>query len=233
MAARPYTKAPPKPVYDWSGFYLGVNGGWADQVDRRDLVFTNSLGVSLPPTPGLRADGGFGGGQIGYNWQQGAAVFGFEADIQGADITDSFPTRFVGLGTNLAASRKIDYFGTVRGRIGLAWKNVLFYVTGGFAYGDVQNTYFLTSVPPGSSTNLSDKSVQTGYAVGGGAEWLFAPNWSVKAEYQYIDLGSYVLSAPVVPPNGIVITANSTKNDFHTARVGVNYHFGGPVVAKY
>jgi outer membrane immunogenic protein len=232
LKARP---APPTmdPAISWSGFYVGVNAGWADQGDRRDLTFTNSVGNATPPTPGLRASGGFGGGQVGYNWQRGAAVFGLEADIEGAGIRDNIPTILIVPSATLTASRKIDYFGTVRGRLGLAWNNALFYITGGFAYADVENVYLINATTSNSFTPIADKSLQTGYVIGAGGEWLFKPQWSLKAEYQYINLGSYILSASVVPANGNFLTANSTRNDFHTVRIGLNYHFGGPVIAKY
>jgi outer membrane immunogenic protein len=224
--------APPVPVYDWGGFYIGVNGGYGWQENRPDLTVMNQFGT-LATTTGLSASGGFGGGQAGYNWQRGIFVFGLEADIQGADITDGFTARTVDTAGDLLSSyRKIDYFGTVRGRIGLASNNWLFYATGGFAYADVKNNLFVTNATATASATLNSNAVQTGYAAGAGIEYAFNPSWSIKAEYQYIGLGGYILSAASVPP-GTIITSSFLRNDFQTVRIGINYKWGAPVVAKY
>ncbi|ADP72495.1 porin [Rhodomicrobium vannielii ATCC 17100] len=133
------------PVATWTGFYAGLNVGygWNDDAD---------------------ADGIIGGGQIGYNWQgafgTSPLVLGVETDIQGSDIKND-------------NDDKLNYFGTVRGRLGYALGNSLVYATGGFAYGEFDG---------------ADKT-STGYTVGGGVEHKFTPNLSVKAEYLYTDLG--------------------------------------------
>jgi outer membrane immunogenic protein len=231
VKARP-APAPVDPAYDWSGFYVGLNGGYGWQDHRPDITVMNQFGT-LATTPGLQASGGFGGGQAGYNWQRGWVVFGLEGDIEGASIRDGF-NRLVDIaGDNVNASRNISWFGTVRGRFGFAVKNFLFYGTGGFAFGGVQNTLLVSN--GGLAANLNSNSTQTGYTAGAGAEYAFNRSWSVKAEYQYINLGSYTLSAPVLPPNGIIVSSTRLTNDFHTVRVGVNYKWGAPapVVAKY
>ncbi|BAT60475.1 hypothetical protein GJW-30_1_03018 [Variibacter gotjawalensis] len=134
------------------------------------------------------ADGVTGGGQIGYNFQFSPNfVFGLEADVQGADIKSGAVT------TNL--------WGTVRGRVGYAFDNALVYGTGGYAWG---------------RTELGAlKDTRSGYAVGGGLEYAFAPNWSTKVEYLYVDL-------------------EGRAADFSVVRLGVNYRFpAAPIVASY
>jgi len=217
--------------YDWSGFYIGGNGGWGWQDRRPDITLMNNFAV-IVTTPGLKASGGFGGGQAGYSWQQGPIVIGLEADIQASAIKDAF-SRLVDPVDNLAGSRNIDYFGTVRGRVGATVNNLLIYGTLGFAYAHFTNTELVTTTFSSLSANLTNTSTKTGVAVGGGLEYGLSRNWSVRAEYQYIGIPGDSLIAAVVPPNGIVISGNRLTDNFQTVRVGVNYRFGTPVVAKY
>jgi outer membrane immunogenic protein len=202
LAARPYTKAPVAmaSVYNWTGFYLGIVGGgaWEDS--------------STDP----KVKGGFVGGTGGYNWQTGNVVFGLEADAAWADLSAS------GLVGGLTLSNKIDALGTVRGRIGYAVNNVLFYGTGGYAWIDNK----LTVSALGGS--VSDTKLRSGWTVGAGVEAFFAPQWSVKGEYLYRSFtGETYFSG--TPP----FAFNTGTDSFHTVQVGVNYHFGGPIVAKY
>jgi outer membrane immunogenic protein len=224
------------PVFtNWTGYYVGVNGGggW-DAEDRRNIVITTTpaLGGYPATTRGFDANGGFGGGQIGYNWQGAffgpSIVFGVEADIEGSNIHDGFHDRVLNaFGDTLNTKRGVDWFGTVRGRLGYSFGNFLVFGTGGFAYGEVHNRFFnVLPVAPIGTVNLRRDRTETGFAAGGGIEYMFAQCWSVKAEYQFIDLGSYRLSALEVPPSGFTFTTNKIDNDFHTLRVGVNYHFG-------
>jgi outer membrane immunogenic protein len=207
-------------------------------------------------------DGFIGGGQIGYNWQFNRSVAGLEADIQGigrhgassllATVVPSpaFPANPLTL--TATVSRSIDYIGTVRGRVGwLATPSVLLYGTGGLAYGKVNvssninvaqscgpGCFFLT--PPASFGSSS--VTRAGWVVGAGVEWMFAPHWTARAEYLYYDLGNVTASSTLVGLNGIGVVgalfmtsfAQATNRfDGSIARVGVNYTFGGPVVAKY
>jgi len=247
LAARPYTKAPMAPmvaVYNWTGFYIGVNGGgaWGNSsgtLDSFTAGFTQAVADGgTPALLGAKHEGYFGGGQIGYNWQATNFVFGLEADIQGADIGRTTTVIFPGGGlTNPSVSTgrdHIDWFGTARGRVGFAVNNVLLYGTGGFAFGGVQ-TSVSNVYNPTTSGNFfgSSSDTRTGWAAGAGIEWGFAPNWTVKGEYLHIDLGSS--NTTIVDP--VNFPAESATYRFHheldTARIGVNYKFGGPVVAKY
>jgi len=207
LAARPYTKAPapvPVQIYNWTGFYIGGFGGygWTGDV-------TSRVG-------GIDMTGGFGGGTLGYNWQNGNFVYGIEVDAAGADISAS-----VGVPGVLWAKSQINAFGTVRGRLGITPSpSSLLYVTGGYAWANNK-----LSVDVGGIT-ASDSRTHGGWTVGAGLEYMFAPSWSAKVEYLYADLDSQDYF------NGTVASGRTSLN---SVKAGINYHFnwGGPVVAKY
>ncbi len=230
--------APFRALADWSGFYAGVNFGYGVDANPTDRSFSDSGVFFIFPfsdtgqTSGLDRSGVFGGGQIGYNVQKGVFVFGAEADLQGSGIGDrngslgtltiapvSFPQPYSDKGN-------IGYFGTVRARLGYAYDNALFYVTGGFAFGEVKETI---TFPGLFLQTMKRDNVDTGYALGAGVEYKLGGAWSVKAEYQYIDLGSHALSASYNDSAGDseVIRTNAISNSIHTARIGLNYHLGG------
>ncbi len=199
-------------VQSWAGFYAGVNGGyaWSDHSDKFALA---SSGF-----PGIDPKGGFGGGQIGYNWQgvwHPHLVLGVEADIQGAGVEDK-ATDAIG---NVFKSR-LDYFGTVRGRVGYAFGPSLIYATGGFAYGGIRNDAISVGPIP-----FSFSGTATGFAAGGGWEYQFSPAWSLKAEYQFIDLGRNDPRNPVFG-SACPFGPKCEEDAFHTVRAGINYHFG-------
>jgi outer membrane immunogenic protein len=210
-----YKAPPPVAEFNWSGFYIGVNGGYGWSTQR-----TYNFTVDNPTGP--KINGGFGGGQIGYNWQMNNFVLGAEADFEGSGIRGSVLD--VNFGDTMQT--KVDYFGTVRGRAGLAFSTALVYVTGGFAYGHV-NTSVSGPALIGSPYNLD--RISTGYTLGGGFEYAFTPAWSVKGEYQYVDLGKNdpvnaagVRFTALAPP-----TTNVNRTAFNTVRIGLNYRFGG------
>jgi outer membrane immunogenic protein len=186
LAARPYTKAPPPAIaaiYDWSGFYIGINGGGGSAHKCWDFLDTTGAVTGVPGTlvgEGCHnATGGTVGGQIGYRWQTGQWVFGVEGQGNWADFTgDNINTAFA-----LRNRSKIDSFGLITGQIGYAWNNVLFYVKGGGAVVGDQFRSFDTA------TGLEfDRANNTrwGGTVGAGLEVGFAPNWSVGVEYNHI-----------------------------------------------
>jgi outer membrane immunogenic protein len=179
----------------------------------------------------LGASGGFGGAQIGCNYQAGPAVFGIETDFQGSGISKSFgPTALaVPAVLTVSASDKLKWFGTLRGRLGYAADRVLLYVTGGLAYAN--NSFELTGVDAvANSFTISSDTTKTGYVLGAGVEWAVVGSWTVKAEYQYLSFGEVgpftvpVLNAGGVP-NGVLVTTPSHKADFQTIRIGFNYLF--------
>jgi outer membrane immunogenic protein len=177
----PYTVTQPLNAYSWAGPYLGGNIGY------------NWGSIANNPT---KPSGFAGGVQGGYNFQNGTPfVFGFEADIQGSSADDRFaPWKFSN-----------PWFGTVRGRAGYAFNNVLFYATGGLAFGELR----------GETFGLSETHTNVGWTVGAGAEMGFAPNWSAKIEYLYVDLAN----------SRFAITGTSNGYSFGLVRAGINYHF--------
>jgi outer membrane immunogenic protein len=209
-------KDTPYVAANWSGWYAGVNGGygWNDEV---------SNGLTDDSPHGAKPEGGFGGGQIGYNWQgiwHPHLVLGVEADIQGSGIDGSFHD--VNFGDTGKTS--LDWFGTVRGRVGYAFDRALVYFTGGFAYGGLDKSF---SGPVLTGTPYHYNDTATGYVLGGGLEYKIAPAWSVKAEYQYIDLGKNDLTNPAGLGLSRFTGYSIYKEDaFSTVRGGINYHFG-------
>lgn len=199
---------PPPPVFSWTGLYGGVNigGGWSDHTNGSSFPFFTSEG---------QLSGVIGGGQVGFNYQLAPMfVVGVETDFQGTSLS----THDGGL---FALNRRVDWFGTVRGRAGVALldQRLFVYGTGGFAYGEVRREFF------GDFRNTN-----TGWTAGGGAEYApaFLPNVSVKAEYLYTDLRAN---------DGGLFFANNGRLKFHTVRAGLNYHVNlfapAPVLARY
>ena len=176
-----YGAAAPYRTYNWIGPYIGVNAGypWGSA--------SNS---------GASPSGLIGGAQGGYNWQIGEFVFGAETDLQYSGANDTFA----------AWKFSNPWFGTLRGRAGYAISNVLFYGTGGLAFGELT----------GQTFGLSESHATAGWTVGLGAEVGLAPNWSAKIEYLYVDLSSSQF---------VTVTNTSNGYRFGTFRAGVNYHF--------
>ncbi|WP_377829093.1 outer membrane protein [Bradyrhizobium lupini] len=176
----PYTVNQPLNAYSWAGPYLGGNLGyeWGS--------------VSNNPA---KPSGFVGGVQAGYNFQNGPWVFGVEGDIQTAGADDTFaPWKFSN-----------PWFGTLRGRAGYAFSNVLFYGTAGLAFGELRAQTF----------GWTESHTSAGWTIGAGAEVMFAPNWSAKLEYLYIDLST----------SQFAITGVSNGYSASVVRAGVNYHF--------
>jgi outer membrane immunogenic protein len=199
-APPPVTKAPPPPAYvpfSWTGFYVGVNGGYG---------FGRSKWDGLPATFDVK--GGLVGGQLGYNWQFGQFVYGLEGDGDWTDLR-GHANAVRCAGTTLCQTRN-DFLSTVRGRFGLAVDRLLPYATGGLAVGNIKAT-------DAAFTGV-DKT-REGWTVGGGLEYALAPNWSVKAEYLWVDLGKENCSIVCgLPNNNVSLTSN-------VVRGGINYRF--------
>ena len=216
LPARTYTKAPAPvyaPVYNWTGFYLGGHIGAAFSGDDG---FATTLGTLV----GTKQDAAFmGGGQLGADYQFAPNwVLGIEGQISALTNNDR---TFTDTATGDVLRSKSDWLASVTGRLGYTWGPGMIYAKGGVAFRDDSIGATLGFQPA-----TTDRE-STGWTVGGGLEYMFAPAWSAKVEYQYYNFDT----TNVVTPAG----ALSYKDDIHTVKVGVNYHFnwGGPVVAKY
>jgi outer membrane immunogenic protein len=227
LAARPYTKAPPMiaAIYDWSGFYIGANGGWG-QAHRNPHITVLGTDVNLGSHD---ADGGTIGGQIGYRWQASQWVFGVEAQGNWADFSGSHNLTVGGVPIPGTIGRsKLESFGLFTAQLGYAWNNALLYVKGGAAVTD--NKYNVDVF--GVNVLRSGNDTQWGGVVGVGLEYGFAPNWSVAVEYDHIFQDNRDVGFNAVPGGGFVLNAN-IRGDVDLVTARVNYRFGGPVVARY
>jgi len=251
LAARPYTKAPimVEPGFNWSGFYLGGNVGYSWGSAGNTATISNfATGATLfTATPRNDVNGVIGGAQAGYNWQSQNWLFGLEADIQGSGAKGSSAIVCVACandGTNItsALTQKLNWFGTFRGRVGvLVSPTVLLYGTGGLAYGQVDTGGSITGTNvngvPVTAAFPGTSSTRAGWTAGAGVEGRIIGNWTAKLEYLYMDLGTFnagpiatTILVPVRTNAGASYSSHFTDN---ILRVGVNYHFSGPVVARY
>jgi len=193
------TKAPAYvAAYNWTGMYVGVNGGGG---------FGHSTWSGATGTSGVNTTGGVVGGTVGYNYQMNQAVFGLEGDIDWSNIHGSTTTAPC---TTMSCETRNSWLGTARGRIGYAFDRFMPFVAGGAAFGDIKAS------PAGFS---GDRDTKAGWTLGGGLEAALAGPWTAKVEYLYVDLGK--ANCPVGS------CAVSTNVNFHTnlVRAGLNYRF--------
>jgi outer membrane immunogenic protein len=250
VKARPMAAAPI--VYSWTGFYIGANVGAGFNDTSYNTTPTGFFTTpAFAPDNGQRTNSsrfdrtGFTGGvQAGYNWQAGVWVWGVEADINYLDgrQTNSFNRALVApLTGNFIHSQsdRMEWFGTFRGRVGwTASPAFLLYATGGLAYGQVRSaSNFLFTAGADAYAGSTD-TTRVGYTVGAGGEYKFSPNWSFKAEYLYVDLGRQGYTSLCTIGACVGVTPPATFNTDlriheHIARVGLNYQFNSPVVARY
>jgi len=255
------------PVPSWTGWYIGATAGYGWSNQGIDNVVTSTfcnpndggcrantgpvasaaLAAAIPPHLSTNPKGFIGGGEFGYNHQLGQFVLGVEADVSGADIKGSasaaqsvgvvgFPNT---VNVGAAASEKLDFFATLRGRLGfLVTPSFLAYGTAGFAFGHVSaSTAFAEAVGgpcgcgPAVATAASSSATLPGWTAGGGLEWMFAPQWSLKGEYLYYDLGtmSYAQTITQTDSLGRNFFGAGVSSNVHVkgniARAGVNFHF--------
>ena len=259
LAADMPVKAP-RPVvevWSWNGFYIGGNVGYSWGRSRTDVEYFNPVtgAIIVPPAGSITSatfnlNGWLAGGQIGFNRQHNNWVWGLEADLQwtgqrgGEDFlcattpfiggvctpgTTSIPIGF--LGTTLSLNQKLEWFGTVRGRIGpLIRPTLLAYVTGGAAFGSLKSTAVLTTATPAlalASISSTDRDTNIGWTIGAGIESRLSDNWTGKIEYLYMDFGTFrgsvAFPGPIPPTIGARFESRVTD---HILRVGVNYKFG-------
>jgi outer membrane immunogenic protein len=228
----PVKAPPPVVIYDWTGFYLGISGGGSfggsNHVDPNGANYT---------ADGILVRGGLVGGTVGYNWQMSSLVLGFEGDLSWVgeygshNDNNNVANNGFGSGPSVFASTAFQSFtketwlGTARGRVGYAVNNLLFYATGGYAGAGV--TAGINSTVNNASI-FSLTSTRSGWTAGGGLEWGFAPNWSAKFEWLYMkfDNAGFTTALGDGPRSAVTL-------DDNVIRAGINYRFGGPVVAKY
>ena len=230
LAARPYVKAPPPPpiaaIYDWTGFYIGINGGGGSTHTCFDLL-SDALGEVGGPEGCNNANGGTVGGQIGYRWQTGSWVWGIEGQGNWADFSSSrasllFPTAVI--------NSKIDSFGLITGQVGYAWNNVLFYIKGGAA---VTGNKFEV-VDPTVPLDVTANTTRWGGTVGLGLDFGFAPNWSIGVEYDHLFMGSRDIN--LTGAGIFTFQDEHISQDVDMGLIRLNYRFGGygaPVAARY
>jgi outer membrane immunogenic protein len=210
-------KAPVAPMmataYNWTGFYVGVNGGggWS--------TFTGTAGAAGPGINSFNASGGVAGGTVGGNYQIGNVVLGLEGTYDWADIRNT-QVGALGPGT-LTLVTKNDYIATVTGRVGYAFDRVLIYGKGGAAFTRDRADANLTGPLPGTASGSFDR---TGWLAGAGVEWAFWGNWSVKAEYDYMGFAA-MNEGNFVTTGGLTVTPATVKLNVQTATFGVNYKF--------
>jgi outer membrane immunogenic protein len=234
--ANPPLKAPPPPPapagFNWTGFYFGAHAGWAGQ-SSTNTTFDDNLGGQFEQF-NLQNKGAFGGVQFGYNWIIAPNILlGFEADGSvgalnaSASACSTSPNE---AGECSAYQYKTDDFGTVRGRAGYLWNNnLLLYGTGGWAWTTDRYNRVVTAAPliPGLASANADGSQtgpSSGFAIGGGMEWGFAPRWTVKVEYLHTEFSTiannynYTVTFPA-----IINRTTQSKLDSDMVRIGLNF----------
>jgi outer membrane immunogenic protein len=241
----PLSKAPP--LLRWTGFYVGGNVGWAGSTDAVTNYGTDTgtggfgtalLNGSIPGIVNLNETGVIGGGQVGYNWQVAPTwVVGIEADFQGTNAKGSNAFAFLGAPPlppiTTTYTRELDWLGTLRGRAGYLWfPGLMFYGTGGLAYGEnkIGAAAPCAALAPPCDTETTTTHVASntsaGWTLGAGAEWRFAPAWTLRGEYLYVEFGrfsntiSYAYGA-----NNSTLTGTIRERD-NIARVALNYLTG-------
>ena len=213
LAARPYyNKAPAyaapayAPIYNWTALYIGGHVGGA---------FSGNSGFngSVLSDSGSRVLGGL---QAGYDWQFAPNwVIGVEGQyswLSGNQVNAVFPTA-----PSLVYNNDQRGIGSVTGRFGWTWGPGLLYVKGGYAHSDNRETLTAAGTPVAFAL---DGNHSDGYTVGAGVEYMFAPNWSARAEYQYYDFGNTRFTSPTT-----LASFGSFHNDEHTVKAGINYRF--------
>jgi outer membrane immunogenic protein len=224
----PYAKAPiiAAPVYDWSGFYVGGFGGGGygnhnvNNATGQSSTFTNF-------TANYTSIGGVAGGEAGYNWHSGSYMVGLEGDlfwsgIKGNDANQFIAGNFPGV-TGIDADN-LKWGGTVRARVGYTLDRWMFFFTGGYAFGDIEHT--------NTAATIDKFTVHAnGLTGGGGIAYALTNNVIGKFEYRYYNFNGYNRPGTPLTPNGQL--PYTTESTYSVVTLGLDFKFGGPVVAKY
>jgi outer membrane immunogenic protein len=220
-------KAPPPrpvPVWSWTGFYIGGNfgGGWAQSDWFEDGTATGAGGPAGLQDASVRASGPLGGGQIGFDYQSGWAVFGVQADADVADLHGTQQNCFVTFSPPPSnCTTDIKSLATVTGRIGAAFDRTLLYVNGGYAW---QHSGLENPAPMVGLTAIAGDT-RSGWTLGAGLEYAVAGNWSAFVQYNYMGFGTRDLLFVGVPP---ALSGNFTEDvrvNINVVKVGINYRF--------
>ncbi|QOF72379.1 porin family protein [Aminobacter sp. SR38] len=205
------------PGFVWAGGYAGVHLGYGGArttvTELDDYSFSNFGDTEFK----FDSDGFLGGVHAGYNWQSGQLVYGVELDVTGADIDATVANSMIP-GSNESFSTRIDWFGTARARLGYSVDRFLPFVTGGLAFGHVRSSYDDNDFSPGNHAVADD--VVAGWTIGAGAQYALSDNWSLRAEYLYVDLQDN---------RGSFGSGDAYRYDFdtnlHVVRLGASYGF--------
>lgn len=241
---------PPVPVFNWTGFYIGgfVGGAWTDHAESAsDPRSAAGVFYNGPLNTGYGLQSGFlGGGTVGYNWQAPGSpwVIGLEGEggylhVRGSAQDINAALTGLALPDSINTSRIGDAYGVIAGRVGYAWDRALFYAKGGVAFvGDSYN--FNDSCTTGGCGSgalfMGHNDTQVTYAVGGGMEYALDFNWSIKAEYLFLGTQKTYTQSGLVTAGGATGTLFTNTNsdpNIQTFKFGVNYRWGGPIMAKY
>jgi len=243
MAVKARPMPPPVPVFTWTGFYIGgfVGGAWADGNAVTSDPCNTIVGLAtctargfgtfntIPPTAYGLGSSFIGGGTVGYNYQVSNFVFGLEGEVGYLRLNGSRLQNPAGLADTFATTTIGDWYAFYGGRVGIAWDRVLLYAKAGGT-----TVHVSTGVVDNVGVTLDTRSSTdiTSWAAGGGLEYAFTPNWSIKGEYLYLGIKKDLITTGVTN-TGLTEQVITSVPGVHTAKVGLNYRFGGPVVAKY
>ena len=235
LAVPHYKAAPLQSAYSWGGGYAGLQGGYGLSNESSDIGGGNANGVAVvgsgavPNHIKTEARGGFIGGHTGYNWQNGQIVYGLEGDINWADIKggDTRVLAFAPISLTTTGNSGLDWFGSVRGRLGyLATQHLMLYGTGGVAFGGVTGNSSIVLAAPapfGASALAGYNETKVGWVAGGGIEWAAFQNIRLRAEYKYLDFGSHTMASGGTVAGTPVAFVSTQKDAFHTVGVGASY----------
>jgi outer membrane immunogenic protein len=222
LAAKPYVKAPPAPppaIYDWTGFYIGANGGWGSA---HNCWSVTPVGGVFFPEGCANRSGGLAGGQIGYRWQNNQVVFGLEGQGDWANIRGS---RISLLDPTITEQAKVNGIGLFTGQIGYAWNAALLYFKGGVAV--TGNSFSLLDTATGIGLATLN-TTRVGGTVGVGFEYGFGPGWSVGVEYDHLFMGNGPNDTLLITGHPLLNGAiNRIGEDVDMVTVRFNYRFGG------